>query len=165
MSTGPLILHCAATCESRGGIQSLLACHHAHDAEVGFRPRFISCFDRQATWSGDCVTLAGNGWETVGALRRRFAAAAQARPADVAFYHDGWGLEWFAPLDGVARRAVFLHTEVPNLDARIQSQAPRVDGFLSVSQAMIDRVRRLVPDFPAERLCSLPPFVDPPPRF
>lgn len=161
----PIVLHCAARRENHGGIQSLLACHHAHDSALGFAPRFVSCFDPVSTWSGDCVTLAGHGWETVGALRRRFARAAAQRPAAVAIYHDGWGLDWFAARDGAARRLVFLHTEQPNFDRLVRAQAPRVDGFLAVSRAMIDRVRGVVPDFPPERLCSLPSFVDPPAGF
>jgi glycosyltransferase involved in cell wall biosynthesis len=155
------ILHCSPTREDHGGIQSTLAEHHRHDASRGFTPSFLSCFDRQRTWSGDCRNLAAHGWETVGALRRRFAATVPA--ADVAIYHDGWGLDWFAPLDGAARRVVFLHTERPYSDELIRGYAPLADGFLSVSQAYADRIRNVVPDFPAERVCVLPFSVEKPP--
>ena len=158
----PLILHCSAMREDHGGIQSVLAYHLTHDTALGFHPRFVSYFDRASTWSGDCIALAGHGWETVGSLRRRFAAAAAAHPADVAIYHDGWGLDWFAPIDNAARRVVFLHTEQPNTDALIRHYAPLVDGFLSVSQALADRMHRVAAGFPGERIRALPYFVDPP---
>lgn len=156
------ILHCSATREDHGGIQSVLAYHHGRDAALGFTSRFVSYFDREARWSGDCVSLAGQGWETVRSLRRRFAAAMTLPPADVAVYHDGWGLDWFAPLDGAARRVLLVHTEQPNTDALLRRYAPQVDGFLSVSQALADRIRRVLPNFPTERIRALPLFVDPP---
>lgn len=161
----PVILHCSLTREDHGSVPYMLAWHHRRDDEAGFSPRFISLFERGTLWSGDCVSLAGHGWETVGALRRRFASAAQRRPADVIVYHDGWGLEWFAPLDGAARRVVFLHTERPHLDRLLRTYAPRIDGILSVSQGMVDRVRQVLPDFPAERIRTLPCFCDAPPHL
>ncbi len=161
----PVVLHCSATREDHGGVQSILAFHQARDPGLGFDPRFVSFFDRTVTWPGDCSSLAGHGWETVGALRRHFGRAARARATDVAIYHDAWGLDWFAPLDGAARRVVFLHTELPNLDELVLKSAPQADGFLSVSHAMADRVRRLVPDFPPERILGLEYFVDPPPAL
>lgn len=152
-----VILHCSTIREDRGGVPDALALHHAHDAEQGFAPRFISYFDRSADWGGDCASLAGHGWMPVGALRRRFARAATARPVDVAIHHDGWGLDWFAPLDGARRRIVYLHTERAHSDELIRAYAPWVDGFLSVSRSYADRVRRVLPEFPAERV-SVPPY-------
>jgi glycosyltransferase involved in cell wall biosynthesis len=156
------ILHCSATREDHGGIQSVLAYHHERDEALGFSSRFVSYFDREARWPGDCVSLAGHGWETVRSLRHRFAAAMTLPLVDVAVYHDGWGLDWFAPLDAAARRVVLLHTEQPNTDALLRRYAPYVDGFFSVSQTLADRARRVLPDFPAERIHALPLFVDPP---
>lgn len=156
------ILHCSASREDHGGIQSTLAHHHAHDASLGFSPRFLSYFDQVAAWSGDCVTLTGHGWMTVGALRRAFGQAATARAADVAIYHDGWGLDWFAPCDSARRRILFLHTERPYSDELIRAHGSMVDGFMAVSQAYAGRVRRVLPKFPVERICALPFHVEPP---
>ncbi len=157
------LLHCSSTREDHGGIQSVLVHHHASDAQMGFAARFLGYFDPAVTWRGDCATLAGRGGERVGTLRRRFAAVAGSRPADIVIYHDGWGLDWFAPLDRAARRVVFLHTEWPHADELLRTHGPWVDGFLSVSRAYADRVRRVLPDFPADRIRALPYFVDPPP--
>ncbi|MEJ1972972.1 MAG: glycosyltransferase [Lacunisphaera sp.] len=156
----PTVLHCSLTREDHGSVPYLLAAHHRRDAAQGFSPRFVSYFERTAAWPGDCTSLAGHGWETVGSLRRRFGAAATARPADVVIYHDGWGLEWFAPLDAARRRVVFLHTERPHIDALLRTYAPQVDGFLAVSQGLADRVRRVLPDFPAERIGTVPLFFE-----
>jgi glycosyltransferase involved in cell wall biosynthesis len=160
--TAPRILHCTLSGNDNGSIQNLFDYHHRRDSAFGLQPRFVSYFDRTERWPGDYAALGGHGWETIGALRRRFAAAAQRTPIDVAVYHDGWGLDWFAPSDGAARRIVFLHTERPQLDEVLPAYAPLVDGFLSVSQGMAARVRRILPDFPAERIQSVPLFVDMP---
>lgn len=160
----PIVLHCALTREDHGSVPYLLAYHHRHDAENGFAPRFMSFFDRQSTWAGDCATLAGHGWETVGALRRRFATQASARPVDVAIYHDGWGLNWFAPVDGATRRVLFLQTERPHTDALLRSYAPQVDGIIAISKGLAERVRCVLPDFPAERIRTMSLFFDAPGR-
>ncbi|HWA85584.1 MAG TPA: glycosyltransferase [Opitutus sp.] len=159
--TTPTILHCALTREDDGSVPYILGFHRRGDVGSGFRPRFVSFFDRGSTWP-EGVTLAGHGWETIGALRRRFAAAARAAAADVAIYHDGWGVDWFAPLDGAARRIAVLHTERPHLDKLLRARAPQVDAFLSVSEGMADHVRRVLPDFPAERIRATPFFADAP---
>lgn len=160
--TPPIVLHCSLTREDHGSIPYLLAQHHRRDGENGFAPRFVSFFDRESTWAGDCSTLAGHGWETIGALRQRFAVAAAARPADLAIYHDGWGLDWFAPIDGAARRVVFLLTERPQIDGLLRNYAPQVDGIIAVSQGLADRVRRVLPDFPAERIRAMSLFFEVP---
>ncbi len=159
------LLHCSPTREDHGGIQSVLAYHHAGDAQLGFAARFLGYFDPAVTWDGDCATLAAGGWERVGTVRHRFAAVAGSRPADLAIYHDGWGLDWFAPLDRAARRIIFLHTEWPHADELLRRHGHLVDGFLTVSRAYADRVRRVLPEFPADRIKALPYFVDPPPDF
>jgi glycosyltransferase involved in cell wall biosynthesis len=156
------VLHVSAWREDHGGIQSTLRRHHARDAALGFASRFISVFDREATWPSGCASLAGRGWERVGAVRRRFAAAVAPWPDHVAIYHDGWGLDWFAPLDGARRRIVYLHTERPHADELLRIFAPRADGFLSVSRSYADRLRRVVPGFPEERIAVLPVVVEPP---
>jgi glycosyltransferase involved in cell wall biosynthesis len=158
------LLHCTLARNDNGSIQSLLGYHHRLDPASGFQSRFISYFDRTGRWDGDYTGLGGHGWETVGALRRRFAAAARRTPIDVAIYHDGWSLDWFAPIDGAARRFLFLHTERPQLDAALPAYAARVDGFLSVSRGMADHVRRVLPDYPTERVRSVSYFVDMPPE-
>lgn len=160
----PLILHASVSREDHGGIQSVLAYHLQRDEDFGLQPRFVSCFDRQARWPGDCTTLAGHGWERIGRLRERFRAEAARRPADVIVYHDGWGLEWFAPLDGARRRIVFMHAEPPQFDELIRRFAPWVDGFIGVSHAMAARIRRVIPDFPPERVRGMDYFADPPPE-
>lgn len=157
----PLILHTATTCVPRGGVQGALENHARLDAGQGLRARFVGYFD-PAGATAEGVGLAGHGWETVGALRRRFAAAATEQPVSVAVYHDGWGVHWFAPLDGAARRVVFLHTETGHIDALIRQHAPRVDGFLTVSRALAARVRQAVPDFPPERIQALAYAVESP---
>jgi glycosyltransferase involved in cell wall biosynthesis len=156
------VLHCTLAPNDQGSIQELLGYHHRRDAAFGLQSRFVSYFDRSNRWDGDYVGLGGHGWETVGALRRRFAAAARRTPVDVAVYHDGWALDWFAPIDGAARRFLFLHTERPQLDAALPAYASRVDGFLSVSRGMADHVRRILPDYPAERVQAVSYFVDMP---
>jgi glycosyltransferase involved in cell wall biosynthesis len=158
----PVLMHASVTREDHGGIQSVLAYHLRQDGGLGFRPRFLSCFDRESRWPGDCQTLAGHGWERIGTLRRRFAAAVASDPPDVIVYHDGWGLPWFAPLDRAGRRIVFMHAEPPQFDELVRRFAPRVDGFMAVSYAMADRIRALLPDFPAERIQGMHYFIDPP---
>lgn len=158
----PVILHCSASRENHGGIQSTLVQHHKHDAALGFDSRFVSYFDRTVSWLGDCTSLAGHGWMSIRALRRRFARAATARPADISLYHDGWGLDWFAPFDGAPRRILFLHTERPNSDDLLRRHGPLVDGILAVSRTYTDHIRRLLPGFPPERICALPCYVEPP---
>ena len=156
------VLHVAPFRENGGGTQSTLRWHHRCDAELGLAPAFISIFDQTATWSGACVSLACHGWMSVGAVRNAFVAAADQWPGSLVIYYDGWGLEWFAPLDQASRRLVYWQTERPNMDELLRRFAPQVDGFLCVSQGLADRIRRVLPQFPAERICVPPFFVEPP---
>lgn len=156
------VLHVSAWREDRGGIQSTLRHHHEGDARLGLAPGFISVFDRTATWPGACVSLGCHGWMSLRGIRERFRAAAAKWPGALVIYHDGWGLEWFARDDGAARRLVYLHTERAQSDALVRTFARRVDGFVAVSRAFADRVRRVLPDFPAERIGVPPFFVEPP---
>ena len=156
------VLHVSAWREDHGGIQSTLRRHHECDASLGFAPGFISIFDQTATWPGACVSLGCHGWMSIRQVRRRLATAAAATPCALVVYHDGWGLEWFAPIDGAARRLVYLHTERAHADELLRTFDCRVDGFLAVSRGFADRVRRVLPNFPGERICELPFFVEPP---
>lgn len=156
------VVHVSASREDHGGIQSTLRHHHARDAALGFESRFLSLFDRTANWPGACASLGCHGWMPVGTVWRRFAAGAAPWRESVVVYHDGWGIAWFAPLDSARRRVVFLHTERPHTDGLLRTFAPRVDGFLAVSDAFARRVRRVVPGFPEERIAVLPFPVEPP---
>ena len=156
------LLHVSPTREDHGGIQSTLRRHLTRDAELGFAPRFLSFLDREARWPGECASLAAHGWMPVRRVVGRFAQAAAGWPASTVIYHDGWGIEGTAPVDRARRRMVYLHTERPHADELLRIFGPRVDGFFSVSHSFADRARRVLPDFPAERICVLPFFIEPP---
>ncbi len=152
------VLHVSARREDGGGIQSGLRHHLENDeAATGLAPAFISLFEKTATWPGECVSLGLHGRMTMAAARRAFARAASRWPGSLVVHHDAWGLEWFASEDRAARRIVFLHTERPHADRLVRAFIPRADGFLAVSNALLDRVRRLEPAFSEERL-SVPPY-------
>ncbi|MCC5022726.1 MAG: glycosyltransferase [Candidatus Synoicihabitans palmerolidicus] len=160
--SNPAVVHVAGWAWTLGGLQSALGYHVEHNAARGYRPQVIALFDRTAP-TAHPLRLGARAWTWVGAARRRFARlAAAGGPDRVLLYHDGWGLQWWADVDGAARRMVYLHTEVPHLDDRLRMVAKRADGILSASHAMIDRVRRVVPEFPKERCFVLPYFVEQP---
>ena len=154
------VLHVATFRENGGGTQSTLRWHHAYDALLGLAPAFLSIFDRRNTWTGECASLACHGWMSVGAVGQAFATAAARWPGSTVIYYDGWGLEWFAARDRAGRRLVYLQTERPNMDELLRRFAPLVDGFLCVSQGLADRVQRVLPEFPADRVCVPPFFVE-----
>lgn len=156
------LLHISPTREDHGGIQSTLRRHLTRDPELGFAPRFLSVFDREAKWPGACASLAAHGWMRTGAVVERFARAAQPWRGSTVIYHDGWGIEGFAPVDGALRRIVYLHTERPQADQLLRIFGPRVDGFFSVSRSYANRASRVLAGFPEERICVLPFFVVPP---
>ncbi len=162
MKNGPTkLVHVAAWAWTLGGIQSTLRHHRQFDAKLGFDSRFIALFDQSVLAPGDQLVRARGG-QLVGSIRRRFQRLAEPHQDAVFIYHDGWGLRWWADGDGASRRIVFLHTEVPQLDGLLRDFAPRVDGFVCVSQALRDRVTRVVPEFPRERCVALPFFVETP---
>lgn len=156
------VVHVAGWAWTLGGIQSTLRHHRERDGGLGLDSKFVALLDRKIeVGAGD--GLKARGWSLVSGLRRRFRELAQPHAGSIFIYHDGWGLRWWADGDRARRRIVFLHTEVPHLDALLRNFAPRVDGFISVSRQMAERVRKVVPDFPVERCVPLPFFVHEPP--
>ena len=156
------VLHVAGWAWTLGGLQSVVRHHVERDAALGYTPRVISLFDRVAP-AGQSGRVGARAWTWVGVARRRFRRLAAECPRALAIYHDGWGLPWWADCDGASRRVLYLHTEVPHLEAKLRLAAPRIDAVFSISHSMIDRLRKAVPEFPAERCFYLPYFVSAPP--
>ncbi len=155
------VLHVAGWAWTLGGLQSVLGHHVKRDGALGWEPRVIALFDRAAP-PDHPARLKVRAWTLIATARRRFARLASPAAA-MAIYHDGWGLRWWADRDGVSRRVLYLHTETPQLEAKLRSVMPCVDGVLAISRSMIDRLRKVVPAFPAERCFLLPYFVEMPP--
>lgn len=158
------IVHVSSWAWTLGGIQSTLRHLRKRDGVLGLNSEFMGIFDRKGLVPGDQL-LGARGWKLVVFLRRTFERLARSHDDAVWVYHDGWGLRWWNDLDGAQRRIVFLHTEVTNFDELVRAWAPRVDGFLSVSREMTNRVQRIVPGFPVERCLPVPFFVDEPPEI
>jgi glycosyltransferase involved in cell wall biosynthesis len=150
------VLHVSAWREDLGGIQSLLTRHRELDPTLGLRPAFVSVFDPVNTWPGEARSLAADGRTRIGALKSSFRMACAGLDCGTAIYHDGWGMEWFAPLDGASRRILYLHTERPHLESLLKRLAPLADAVVGVSGSLLAALRRASPDFPEERLFLLP---------
>lgn len=163
-----VVVHVASWAWTLGGLQSLL---HRHQAEptVAGGPTVIvvGLFDRaapaDAALAGRSLLLRARGGDTVAELRRRFAALVAPYRGAVFVYHDGWGLPWWADVDGAVRRVWYLHTETPNLPALLRTHGPRCDGILTVSHRLAELAQAGAAGLPAGRVAVLPSFVDPPP--
>jgi glycosyltransferase involved in cell wall biosynthesis len=156
------VVHVSSWVWSLGGVQSALAHHVARDERARFPAHPLSLFDREAPDSA-AMAMRLRAWDGVAFARRQFSRLVRQVPTPrMVVYHDAWGLRWWADRDGAHRRLAYLHTEVPHLETRLRELAPRVDGVLVVNRSMRDRLRRAVPEFPAERCFQIPYFVSPP---
>jgi glycosyltransferase involved in cell wall biosynthesis len=155
------IVHVLPWANGLGGLQSCIRYHQAHDRSQGFANGTVALFDHESASDG-CESVNAVGRESVERARRSFRSIAQKYPASVWVYHDGWGLPWWADLDGAQTRILFLHTEVPHLDRLLRQFGTRVDGFITINRSVAARVEQVCPDFPRDRIFSIPYFVEGP---
>lgn len=132
-------------------MQGAIRRHRAVDAALGHESGVAALFEPATEFAQ--AGLAARGWSTPAGIRRAFLRHIAPRvQGAAAIYHNAWGLPLLAPGDGATRRIAYLHTEWPELDLAVRASAPWVDGFVVVSQALQQAVRRAAPGFPGDRV-------------
>jgi glycosyltransferase involved in cell wall biosynthesis len=145
------LLHIAAWIRTTGGVETLLARHATRDEEQGFGAKQIALFDKElADGRDDYLTQAFSWRSTPRAMRRAMKVALAPQAGRVVLWHNGWGLPWFAGVDGSSRRIVCLWDSVAHFGPWLAKVAPLVDGVICMSEAAARDVARLL-NFPDER--------------
>ena len=164
------VLTCSTQFAGLGGVESILQGHHRHDDAYGLDSRFVCFWETPSDRWPRVKFLDFNIHLRLRAARQRFSSSWSTFAPEIAVYHTEWGLPYFADLDRAPRRVLYLHSDVPGLDELLKTRRLWVDGFLCVSDQLVDRVRRLAPDLSIERILKVdaalevPPLPDRPPR-
>ncbi|HVY71727.1 MAG TPA: glycosyltransferase family 4 protein [Verrucomicrobiae bacterium] len=142
--------------QAMGGVQSMLRRHLARDAQWKLDSDIVAFFDPPGT-SEPRVRGLGFSWRTTTrAARRQFEAVLPKGGGDVAMYHNGWGIPFFADLDGATRRVVLFHSWWPGVEEYVAGLKGLTDGFLCVSEPLRDIVTRYLPELAPARIGVLP---------
>lgn len=143
-------------------MESVLRDHHRNDAAHGLDSRFTVFWGAGVPGWDRVAFLDLDTGRPVRAARSRFAAAHPGFEPDVTVFHTPWGWPYFADLDPAPRRALYLHSDTPGLDAHLASRSRWCDGLLAVSDVLMDRCRRQAPHLGEERLHRVHYPIDPP---
>ena len=124
----------------------------SHLRESGENSRLVSFLRGDKKDSNRQHCLNGSPNLTLGGLRRLYKANISNRiSARASLYHNCWGLELFADLDPAQLRIGFFHSSYPRLEEFVRYYACFADGFIFVNEAMLDRTRRILPDWDESR--------------
>lgn len=145
-----------------GGVESIVRGHHEQDAAHGLDSRFIAYWEPAPKGWPRARALDLNESLSIRAARGRFAAAFPDFVPEVAVVHTDWGWPFFADLDRAPRRIAYLHSDTPGLDAKLAKIVHWADGFVCVSDRLVERVRTHLPGLAAERLLKVDAPIDAP---
>jgi glycosyltransferase involved in cell wall biosynthesis len=157
------VLHLNTQFASLGGIEAVLRFQHGHDGKHGMDSRFISFWEEPQPNFPRARFAAFERRLSVREARRRVADAWPGFNPEVVVHHTPWGQPYFADLDGIARRVLFLHSDTPGLAAKLNARVPLMDGIVAVSDVLMDRARTAAPDWPADRFLRIDYPIHPPP--
>ena len=145
-----------------GGVEAIVRGHHDQDAAHGIDSRFIAYWEPPPKGWARATALDLHEGLAIGTARHRFADSFPDFEPEVAVFHTEWGWPFFAGLDRAARRILYLHSDSPGLDRKLARVVPWADGFICVSDKLAERVRRLLPGLPAERVLKVDAAIDAP---
>ncbi len=158
------LVHITPHAQSGGGMQAVIRQHRELDGALGHGSKVAALFEGRSNAAE--IGLGATGAWSVRRIAREFQRQIVPQVKDaVAIYHNAWGMPWLAPTDGAARRLAYLHSEWPGLDAAIRSSARWSDGFIVVSDALADAVKRVARDYPVERIARISYAVSAPAGF
>ncbi len=143
-------------------MQTLVRWLRAAERATGLDSRVVSLLEPPLA-DGDAGLVAR--WSSTPAgMRRDFRRRATPFTADATVvYHNGWGLTLFAPGDGAARRAVFLHTNAPGIERSVAAMLPWCDGFLVLNSGFARQVSAWAgPEFESRVFVTPCPVIAPP---
>lgn len=140
------LVHVAAWVKSTGGVETLLARHAAADARLGFAARQLALFDRPGPRrDGAYETLAFDWRSTPRRMRAAVARSLASTPGAVVAWHNGWGLAWFADLDGSSRRIACFEDSEAHFGPILPRLAALIDGATCLCEDAAVAIRRLAP--------------------
>ncbi len=155
-----LITHITPVLDSRGGMQNHLRRQVELERAAGHDSRVVKIFEPT---DAAAIGLDAKWWWNPGRLRKVFQRQARAATnGALVVYHNAWGLPLLAPGDGATRRVAYLHTDWPELETAVKAAARWSDGMVCVSEELVGRVQRQVPDYPRDRVARISYPVSPP---
>jgi glycosyltransferase involved in cell wall biosynthesis len=150
------LLHIAPHAHGYGGIETLLRRHAAADARFGFDSWQLGLFEKTRAENGEPYLPQRFGWrDTPRKMRRQMAATLRARAGSVIAWHNGWGMPWFADLDGSVRRIACLQANPAYYRESFAAIQPWIDGALVISPGAAADALAQMPGFPPDRLGCL----------
>ncbi len=151
-TAGLKVVNVSLRVQTRGGIETLLALNRT----LPFSQMFVAVFDRAPESRPDYHNLNVNGRTTLGAIRRKFAAALAPYAGSVVVYHNAWALPLLHQGDAAARRLAFLYA-MPDFHAReVAACAGLIDGGLGISPGFSASLLRMAPELGGGRTVDLP---------
>lgn len=150
------VTHLFTHLESVGGVQSCLRRHLEEEPRSGFPTNALIVFKEGSSPSQPNLRL--SGWSTIHGARKAFRLQ---RPSLHPFlvYHNAWGVNLFADLDGASRRIAVLHSHWGEFEKDLERSRGLFDGFLAVSPQLLQVGRKLFPSL-QDRSQLLPLAVD-----
>lgn len=156
------LVHVAAWARTRGGVETLLARHARADAAHGWEARQFALFDRGIAPDAAYSSLECSWRTTPAEMRARVARAMSDHAGAVVVWHNGWGVPWFADVDGSARRIVVIHDNTASYGRTLPAILRAADGVLCLSESAARAVRQLAPILASARVDVLPLPIEPP---
>ena len=119
------LVHVAAWIKSIGGVETLLAQHAQRDPEAGFSAFQLALFDKDRLRENECYrTLAFSGRTTPAQMKHQMRAALETHAGAITFWHNGWGMTWFADADYSDRRILCLWDSVNHFGGWLRAVRP-----------------------------------------
>lgn len=145
-------------------MQSVLRLHRTDDISHGLDSKVVCFFEE--TGQDSVIGLALSGRNTPCTLRDRFQSEVHRLQPEVGVYLNFWGLPLVADLDTpVERRIAVLHSDWPGLDPWLTAQEGLIDGVITISSPLKQRVLGRLKSMDEHRVNHLPCPISPPEDF
>lgn len=159
--TPPLqVLHVYTHFAKMGGVEAVLRREAGKGSDAGVEHRFCVIFE-----TGDSGRVLGLGmrpWHSPANTRRAWEAKCGGRQADVAIYHNAWGMSFLAGSDSARRRIALFHSTWPGVESQVDAVRPMIDAAWAVSRPLQALCRDRL-GLAEARLVLLRCPIDPPP--
>ena len=159
------LTHYTTRYRNQTGVERILSRHRGSDADYNVDSQVVPLFLRKS--KDERIVPARLSWRnSILTARRRVRKTPSRKPAEVAVYHDLWGITFMADLDAADRRIGVLHSDFPDCASAFRHVQGLLDGVLCVSNPLLQKAAAAWPDLKEEgRISSLPYPVDLPKGF
>lgn len=156
------LLHLFPHFHTLGGAETVLRHHFRHDPEFGVASDFVVSNEPVSASESRVHCFGLEPGDTLRNIERKCGEVCRRFPARVAIYHLLWGVPFFSPCDGAARRMLLIHGDYSWLWGSLAKEHRALDGILCINAEMKRKIHATLPGFPAERVFQVNIPIAPP---